>query len=52
MRLNNSNNMAKTLIELEKLLEKAEANYLSCGCRVYREEIVNIKSQIKALKGA
>jgi len=40
----------KTLNELQSLLAKAEANYLSCGCKVYREEILDIKAQIKALE--
>jgi hypothetical protein len=50
--ITDNNNMAKTLIELESLLDTAVANYKACGCRVYKEEIHDIKTQIKALQGA
>lgn len=40
-----------TLDELKAKLEKAEANYKACGCRIYREEMAALSKAIKELEG-
>jgi hypothetical protein len=36
--------------DLKALLAKAEANYSSCGCKIYREEANALKARIAELE--
>jgi len=39
-----------TLAELKEKLSKAQANYDSCGCKKYREEVDALRARIAYLE--